>query len=151
MLYNGAVFDIWLFFDIHAFHHNMSVVQISHLLILLSSIQRRIVLNIISLNKVCSQSSAVQNCLLTHVECLMLLICNGYMINQFLIYIDRVLTLRLGPSSNRRSNIETKIWKYLFGDVLSKIGMKSFSKICRSESTLKCRSRHSYIKWTHTI
>ena len=31
-----------------------------------------------------------------------------------------------------------------------KAAMKSFSKICRSETTLNCRSRHSRIKLTHT-
>ena len=33
---------------------------------------------------------------------------------------------------------------------VNKIIMKSFSKFCRSESTLNCRSSHSSIKLTHT-
>ena len=31
-----------------------------------------------------------------------------------------------------------------------KIAMQSFSKICRSDSSLNCRSRHSRIKLKHT-
>ena len=33
---------------------------------------------------------------------------------------------------------------------VNKTAMKSFSTICRSETTLNCRSRHSCIKITHT-
>ena len=33
---------------------------------------------------------------------------------------------------------------------VNRIAMKSFSKICRSDSTLNCRSHHSHIKLTHS-
>ena len=33
---------------------------------------------------------------------------------------------------------------------VNKIATKNFSKICRSKSTLNCRSHHLWIKWTYT-
>ena len=61
------------------------------------------------------------------------------------------------PSQTSKRSIN----KYFFGDFLAadfwqklceqiKTAMKSSSKICRSESTLYCRSRYSCIKLTHT-
>ena len=43
--------------------------------------------------------------------------------------------------------LSADLWQKLW--VSDKIAMKSFSKICRSESTLNCRSRHLSIKLTY--
>ena len=83
----------------------------------------------------------------------------NYCINN--IFCQSVMKLFCMCTRPIRPDIKTKYEKYFFGDFLSadfwqklweliKLPWKISQKICRSESTLNCRSRHLCIKLTHT-